>query len=155
MPIFWVLADIVVGPGRKPLKATRQRGEKKSFREVRQVWLRKLEARTQIWKFSAFSLTSIMCKILENLIGTSFFQYPARHSVLFPDRRSLPKSKSLTSNLKFFLNEFTWILDDGKRVEISYPEHGKVLNPMSTRLLVICWEPSGSRGQVCRGSSKY
>ena len=103
---------------------------KKSVRYVTPVF--KKGKKEDPGNYRPVSLTSIPGKVMEQLILEAIMKQMEEKKVIRSSQHGFTKGKSCLTNLIAFYNDMTGWVDEGRAVDVVYPDFGKARSPITS-----------------------
>ncbi|KAK4824253.1 LOW QUALITY PROTEIN: hypothetical protein QYF61_012519 [Mycteria americana] len=112
--------------------------------------------------YRPFSLTSVLGKVMEQIILSAIMQHMQDKQVIRPSQHGFMKGRSCLTNLISFYNKVTPLVDEGKAVDVVYLDFNKAFDTISHSILLeklaahgldghtLCWVKNWLDGQAQR-----
>ena len=78
--------------------------------------------------YRPFSLTCVLCKVMESLIRDMIVEHLSRHSLIRPSQHIFMAGRSTVTNLLAYMETLTKLLDDGHAVDVLYLDFAKAFD---------------------------
>ncbi|GAB0199202.1 mitochondrial enolase superfamily member 1 [Grus japonensis] len=82
------------------------------------------------------SLTSVLGKVMEQIILSDIMQHAQDNQVIRPSLHGFMKGKSCLTNLISFCDKVTYLVDEGKAVDVVYLDFSKAFDTVSHSILL-------------------
>ena len=106
------------------------------WKEANITTLFKEGSRNKPENYRPVSLTSVLRKLLETLIGDNMVEFLVKHKLLNPSQHGFLKARSCVTNLLCFLEEITKRVDDGSPVDVVYLDFQKAFDKVPYQILL-------------------
>ena len=90
------------------------------WKEANIITLFKKGSRNKSVNYRPVSLTSVICKLLEAIIGDHMMDFLIKHKLINPSQHGFLKARSCLTNLLWFFEEITKWVDEGSPVDVIY-----------------------------------
>ena len=106
------------------------------WKEANITTLFKEGSRNKPENYRPVSLTSVLRKLLETLIGDNMVEFLVKHKLLNPSQHGFLKARSCVTNLLCFFEEITKRVDDGSPVDVVYLDFQKAFDKVPHQILL-------------------
>ena len=83
------------------------------------------------------SLTSVVCKLIDTLIGGHMVEFLVKHKLINTSQHGFLKARSCLTNLLCFFKEITKCVDDGSPVDVVYLDFQKAFDKVPRQRLLL------------------
>ncbi|KAK4821914.1 hypothetical protein QYF61_004917 [Mycteria americana] len=132
----WLTGEVPVGWKLANVMPTYKKGQKEDPRNYRPV-----------------SLTSVLGKVMEQIILSAITQHVQDNQVIRPSQRGFRKGRFCLTNLISFYDKVTRLVDEGKAVNVVYLDFSKAFDSVSHSILLEKLAAHGSDGRTLRWGS--
>ena len=123
--------------------------------EVPDIWkharvtpIFKKGAKGEPGNYRPVSLTSIPCKLMEQLIKDKLVEHLEKHGLIRDSQHGFMKNRSCATNLVIFLDKLTQIVDRGGVADVIYLDFAKAFDKVPTKRLLRKLESKGVKGKL-------
>ena len=106
--------------------------------------------KTVVSNYRPVSLTSIDCKVLERIIKHNILTNLEKEEFLLPSQHGFRSGRSCLTNLLYFLEYATDLLDKGKKISVIYLDFCKAFDKVPHRRLLVSLENHGLSGSLLK-----
>ena len=99
----------------------------KDWKDANVTALYKNGSKTSCQNYRPVSLTSVVCKVMESLIKDKIVSHLETHSLVKNSQHGFLKGRSCLTNLLEFLEEVTYLIDQGKPADIIFLDFTEAL----------------------------
>jgi hypothetical protein len=127
------------------------RGEvPKEWKKAKVVPIYKKGSKGDPGNYRPVSLTSVPCKLLENIIKEEVMDHLLTQDLINDSQHGFLPGRSCATNLTIFLDAATKIIDEGKSAYIFYLDFAKAFDKVPHRRLMVKVRAKGIDGKVSR-----
>ena len=94
------------------------------------------------------SLTSVLCKVMESIIGDAIVLHLNKHNLIRDSQHGFRQGRSCLTNLLEYLEAITKFLDSGKSVDIVYLDFAKAFDKVPINRLIAKCKGLGLSGNL-------
>ena len=142
-------AEQLAGPLATLFKKTMKKGQlPQDWKRATIVPIFKKGNRSAPSNYRPVSLTSQVCKVMEQLVKTQIVEHLEDNNLLSQHQHGFRRMRSCQSNLLDSLEEWTQILDEGKELDIIYLDYQKAFDTVPHKRLIIKLGAYGLKGDI-------
>ena len=105
-------------------------------------------SRNKSVNYRTVSLTSVICKLVETIIGDHMMDFLIKHKLINPSQHGFLKARSCLTNLLCLLEELTKLVDDGSPVDAIYLDFQKAFHKVPHQRLIAKLKSHGMGNSI-------
>ena len=105
-------------------------------------------SRNKYVNYRPVSLTSVICKLVETIIGDHMMDFLIKHKLINPSQHGFLKARSCLTNLLCFLEELSKWVDDGSPVDEIYLDFQKAFHKVPHQRLIAKLKSHGMGNSI-------